>query len=66
MDSICTQGLLIVGDGGLAVAAGWGECAVWYVGGEEHSSLSNFISRRFGGLVNIVGRHILEFSAESL
>ena len=36
------------------------------VGGEEHSSLSGFISRRFGGLVNVIGRHILEFSAESL
>lgn len=36
------------------------------MGGEEHSSLSSFISRRFGGLVNFIGRHILEFSAESL
>jgi hypothetical protein len=34
--------------------------------GEEHSSLSSYISRRFGDLVNVIGGHIIEFSAEPL
>jgi hypothetical protein len=49
----------------LAVAAGGWE-AVRCVRGEEHASLSSFISKRFGGLVNVIGRYILEFLAESL
>jgi len=50
----------------LAGGGGGGGGAVRCVRDEKHSSLSSSISGRFGGLVNVIGRHILEFSAESL